>query len=1482
MKRRKGMKAVSLFMALVLVFTTGIWTQAMETQAVYEEPDALTDDMEEAPEQSGAEEEAASSYEVEESKESEEEDGAEASEESQEAEGVDLAQIRASAKTGSAELRDKVFSWDNATVYFVLTDRFLNADKSNDHSYGRGMKEDGSTMLDGLDTYTSPATWHGGDLKGLTQKVEEGYFNDLGVNAIWITAPYEQIHGYTSANVNSNNASMYPDPDKNGFPYYAYHGYWTLDFSQIDANMGSEEDFADFVDSCHEHGIRVVMDIVMNHVGYTTMQDAVDYGFDGVLKGNWRDYYYGNSTYLMGGDPESTNFWEENSSIWREKWWGAGFVRASYPDYDPAGGDDYHMSLSGLPDVITEDSASEVPTPPLLVTKWTQEGRYEKEQGELDAFFQSTGYPKKPRYYIIKWLTDWVREYGVDGFRCDTAKHVDKDAWKDLKTEADKALKEWRSNNPGKAGSSWTDDFWMTGESWGHGMGKSEYFTEGGFDSMINFQFNKSGDPTGMEGTYSEYAAAINSDPDFNVLSYISSHDDSDTTMGVWNATDEKNKDFGTCLLLSPGGVQIYYGNEVNRGMAWQDFLNGNDYLDQRFRSDMDWDSVTGSKASVLEHWQKVGQFRNDHLSVGAGEHEKLSDSPYTFSRTYHLEEEDEDKVVVALPDKAGTFTISVGTVFEDGETLTDAYSGATYEVANGSVSVTCDSNGVILLQGSGIVKASVNARTKNNATTYSTDTFDITLRANKAVNTYYSINGGTKVPYENDQVLTIGGDTAYGEETTITLTGTSTDDNSALTKTFVYKRGAEPVVRDDMFYIKVKKSDFSSPPNIYVYSQSEPVVEPAGAWNGTTMTQDDDSDYWSYINEDVTTEMLVIFTQGSWRSTPEGATGLAAQGCMLYDKSTNTMTELPSGTPGRVTINYKKENGEILKSIYRVGIVGKAYQTYPADISGYTLKTTPDNASGIIAENVTVDYIYSDGSVYVDPDPDPDPTEISISFADETASYVYDGTEKKPEVIVKDGTKTLTAGTDYSLSYYNCVNAGSKDSQNAPTVTVTGKGDYAGIIVNVKLTFTIEKAEMPKGAPESSMTAAAGSVADLTLNAGWEWSDASRNIELSVGETVSVTAVYNGEDKANYKTTSVSISLTGISCDHPASEQETIVVVAPTCTSPGQSEVICNKCHKTVDTGGVIKALGHEGGTATCSSQAVCGRCGEEYGPYDNTNHVNIVVQDKKDATCQQEGYTGDTVCKDCGSMVSQGKAVAKTEHVWDAGKITKAPTETAEGVRTYTCTVCKTATKTETIPKTAGSSLKKGDSVIDASSKAVYKVTKADSTAKQVEFVLSSESGKTVNIPNTIVIEGITYQVTSVADSALKNNKTVETVKVGSNVKTIGESAFSGCSKLKKVTLSSNTTQIGDEAFYKCTKLTSITIPAKVSKIGSKAFYGCKKLKKITIKTTKLTSKKVGSQAFKGIVAKATIKVPTKKLSAYKKLLKARGVSSKAKIKK
>lgn len=212
-------------------------------------------------------------------------------------------------------------------------------------------------------------------------------------------------------------------------------------------------------------------------------------------------------------------------------------------------------------------------------------------------------------------------------------------------------------------------------------------------------------------------------------------------------------------------------------------------------------------------------------------------------------------------------------------------------------------------------------------------------------------------------------------------------------------------------------------------------------------------------------------------------------------------------------------------------------------------------------------------------------------------------------------------------------------------------------------------------------------------------------------------------------------------------------------------------------------------------------------------------------------------------------------------------------------------------------------------------------------VEFVAPDKETTEVEVPSEVTISGITYKVTSIADNAFKNNKklkkivindnitsigknafygckNLETVKFGKNVTLIGEKAFYKCTKLKKITIPSKVTTIGASAFYGCTKLAKvslgknvtsigakafynckslkkITIPSKVNYIGKQAFYNCKSMKTVTIKTKELMSSNVGSKAFKGVYSKATYKVPKSKLSAYKSLLKKKGVSTKAKIK-
>lgn len=327
------------------------------------------------------------------------------------------------------------FSWDNATVYFMLTDRFYNGDASNDHSYGRALDASGNA-ISGWDT--ADGTFHGGDFKGVTAKINEGYFDNLGVNAIWITAPYEQIHGYVDAGSDRANKA-----------YYSYHGYWVLDYTETDKNMGTKEEFQELVDTAHEHGIRIVMDVVMNHAGYYTIADLENYNSDVLISGyeSWRQ--------TIGNASGYKNYINLTSSNW-SKWWGSDWVRDdTISGYDRSGGNDQTNVLYDLPDFKIESSAT-VGIPEILKTKWTNEGTYTAKA----AKYGTSGTVES---YIVKWLAEWVETYGVDGFRCDTAKHIPTASWGKLKDACTTALRTWKANNPTKK----LDDldFWMTGEN---------------------------------------------------------------------------------------------------------------------------------------------------------------------------------------------------------------------------------------------------------------------------------------------------------------------------------------------------------------------------------------------------------------------------------------------------------------------------------------------------------------------------------------------------------------------------------------------------------------------------------------------------------------------------------------------------------------------------------------------------------------------------------------------------------------------------------------------------------------------------------------------------------------------------------------------------------------------------------------------------------------------------------------------------------
>jgi alpha-amylase len=517
------------------------------------------------------------------------------------------------------------FVWESANVYFIVTDRFNNGDKTNDQTYNRNKP---TGKLRGFE---------GGDIRGIIQKLDEGYFTNLGINVIWMTPIVEQIHDGVD--------------EGTGFTY-GFHGYWTKDWSALDPNFGTKKDLAELVQKAHARGIRIMLDAVINHTGPVTPKDSV-----------------------------YPNDWVRTSP------------KCTYKSYDTY----INCTLvENLPDVLTESNEN-VSLPTFLANKWKKEGRYDKEMASLDAFFKKTGYPRAPKYYIMKWLSDYIIDFGIDGYRVDTVKHTTEDVWADFKKVCDQAFAEYKKNNPKKVLDN--NPFFTVGEVYGYNIGGKKFYDfgdkkvnyfENGFTGLINFDFRNEA-KMNYEELFSKYSNLLQNDLKGNtVMNYVSSHDDS----YPFDKKREKTFESGTKLLLAPGISQVYYGDESARSLDIEGTQG-----DATLRSNMNWEDIANDSKTkeVLAHWQKLGLFRKNHPAVGAGVHSQILASPYVFSRTF-IKGKYSDKVVVALDLEKGEKSIPVGTIFTNGTKVRDAYSGETSTVGKGKVNLNTDF-GIILLE---------------------------------------------------------------------------------------------------------------------------------------------------------------------------------------------------------------------------------------------------------------------------------------------------------------------------------------------------------------------------------------------------------------------------------------------------------------------------------------------------------------------------------------------------------------------------------------------------------------------------------------------------------------------------------------------------------------------------------------------------------------------------------------------------------------
>lgn len=518
--------------------------------------------------------------------------------------------------------KKQAFNWEGANMYFLLTDRFQNGDNKNDINFGRTEK---AATLRGFE---------GGDLRGIIQKIDDNYFSDLGINAIWMTPLVEQIHGATNEGTGNT---------------YAFHGYWAKDWTNLDPNFGTKADLKELVEKAHKKGIRIVLDAVINHTGPVTPIDPV----------------YPNSWVRTSPQCKYNNY--ENTTAC--------------------------TLVANLPDILTEsDEPAELPQ--ILVEKWKNEGKYEAEMKSLNEFFVRTGYPKAPKYYIMKWLADYVKEFGIDGYRIDTVKHTNEDVWKDFQKVCQESFDIYKRNNPSKV----LDQnlFFTVGEIYGYGISQKQIYDFGdkkvnyyqnGFKSLINFDFKGDANKS-YEELFSNYSKLLQSDLNGKtVMNYLTSHDDG----SPFDKDRKRTFEAGTKLLLSPGISQVYYGDESARSLTIQGAEG-----DANLRSNMNWSdiAISATTNNLLKHYQKLGKFRANHPAVGAGVHQMISSSPYWFTRTLN-----NDKVVIGLDLKPGLKEVSVQGIFENGTELRDGYSGKKVTVENEKVSIDSGLSIVLLEQ---------------------------------------------------------------------------------------------------------------------------------------------------------------------------------------------------------------------------------------------------------------------------------------------------------------------------------------------------------------------------------------------------------------------------------------------------------------------------------------------------------------------------------------------------------------------------------------------------------------------------------------------------------------------------------------------------------------------------------------------------------------------------------------------------------------
>jgi len=552
-----------------------------------------------------------------------------------------------------------------------------------------------------------------------------------------------------------------------------------------------------------------------------------------------------------------------------------------------------------------------------------------------------------------------------------------------------------------------------------------------------------------------------------------------------------------------------------------------------------------------------------------------------------------------------------------------------------------------------------------------------------------------------------------------------------------------------------------------------------------------------------------------------------------------------------------------------------------------------------------------------------------------EKTEYTYNKTTYTPAVTVTLNGVTLTENTDYAVQYSNNYNAG-----NA-TVTVVGIGNYEG---EVTTTFTINKAELNATAYARSYKIVENRTTEITYvsgEGGQTYSSSDEGI-VKVNDQGVITGVSAGQatitvnipESANYKAATATITMQVTHDPNGEIEDSTVI--------DGTIQVHCPQCNETYTATVPTKITVYWGkpgagsySTAIAKQQTVGTKLECVVVPSGNadlnemeilSDHTDIAVVENN---CYVQFMNAGTVTITVRPKYNPSVARSFTFTVIDdssSGDNEATEGDTNESTDNNTEDKKDEATdnntgdnKDEATDNNAGDNKNEAtDNKEDSNNNESTEQVKYYNSESGIYASISSDGAKTatvtamdeskakgvVQIPDSILVDGVAYPIVTIGENAFKNNTKITSVKMGSKVKTIEANAFAGCSKLRSVTIGKNVAVIGGKAFYKCKKLNKIVLGTKVTTIKTSAFEGCTSLKSVTVKseklktigknafksckklqsmnlkTTKLTKKSVGKDAFKGTHKKLTIKVPKKYVKKYKSYFKNKG-NKKVKVK-